>query len=160
MPSIFQPQTMPVDPWCYYRAFKITAQGNDTVIFLIGLFSTTTTTPTPPRLLSFLVDISRMPPCLWNSIKHPVTFRKEKKEGKKKIISVADGTGTMKSFTLWPHLASSSGGSGRSRGQRGGASETSTAALNKKKRFFFLPLLKRRRRQSKGVGGGCAAALC
>lgn len=31
MPSIFQPQTMPVHPWCYYRAFKITAQGNDTM---------------------------------------------------------------------------------------------------------------------------------
>lgn len=24
-------QTMPVHPWCYYRAFKITAQGNDTM---------------------------------------------------------------------------------------------------------------------------------
>lgn len=48
---------MPVDPWCYYRAFKMTAQGNDTVIFLIGLFSTPPQPPPPhgccPSLLTF-----------------------------------------------------------------------------------------------------------
>lgn len=119
MLSIFQPQTMPVDTWCYYRAFKMTAQGNDTVIFLIGLFSTTTTTTHPPHpphgccpsLLTF-------PECLPASETPSNTrwhLERRRRKEKKKIISVTDGTGTMKSFTLWPHLASS-GGSGRSRG--------------------------------------------
>lgn len=50
---------------------------------LIGPFSTTPLRPL--QLLSFLVDISRVEPCVQNSIKNPVTFRKRRDEKKKDV---------------------------------------------------------------------------
>lgn len=153
-----------MDPRCYYRAFEVTPQGNNAMAgkeqwyFWSGLLSTSATPQPSQRLLSVLVDISRVPPCLWSSIKHPVTFRKGKI---KKIILVADGTGRGKWKASGSDLISSGLVLWRQRTQQrpeGRGIRRSTAALNgrtkgkkKKRREFSLPKIKR------GQSGGCSA---
>lgn len=156
---------MPVDPWRYYRAFNITAQGNDTMAgkqqWYFWLVRSPPPHPHPPT--AAVLPCWHFPECLPASetpsnTQWHLERRRRKGKKKKKIISVADGTGKMKSLTLWPHLASSSGGSGRSRGQRGekGAGHQTLDSSTKQKKEIFL--------KKTTIGGGgrlcrCAAVL-
>lgn len=89
---------------------------------------------TPPSPLSCCPSLLTFTECLPASETPSHTQwhlgKEKKKGGGKNIISVAEGTGEMKSFTLWPHPPSSSGGSRCSRRPKGKDVRRSTAALN------------------------------